>query len=62
VFYYLALFQIKDTEYFSGEAGVVVPVHVLEEHEIAGVSKGEIQPGLGSLEKTDLPNVCEAHI
>jgi hypothetical protein len=32
VFLYLALYHIKETEYFAGEDDVVVPKHVLEEH------------------------------
>lgn len=32
MFTYLATFHISDTEYFTGEEGVVVPKHVLEEH------------------------------
>lgn len=32
VFVYLAAFHIKETKYFTGEADVVIPKHVLEEH------------------------------
>lgn len=34
VFYYLALTQIKETEYFNREDDAVIPKHVLEEHTI----------------------------
>ena len=33
VFIYLAAFHITDTQYFTGEEGVVIPNHVLQEHE-----------------------------
>lgn len=33
VFIYIAAFHITDTEYFTGEEGVVIPVHVVVEHE-----------------------------
>ncbi|KAL3486471.1 hypothetical protein BJX62DRAFT_246798 [Aspergillus germanicus] len=33
IFAYLALFHIRETEYFAEEEGVVVPKHVLEAHE-----------------------------
>lgn len=32
VFIYLAAFHITETEYFAGEEGVVIPIHVVEEH------------------------------
>lgn len=43
---YMALFHIKETQYFAEEEGVVVPKHVIEEHaqdgsEIAQESTGD---------------------
>ncbi|OJI99489.1 hypothetical protein ASPVEDRAFT_26301 [Aspergillus versicolor CBS 583.65] len=32
IFAFIAAFHIKDTEYFNGEDGVVIPKHVLAEH------------------------------
>jgi hypothetical protein len=32
VFYYLAWYQLTETEYFAGEEGVVIPKYVVEEH------------------------------
>lgn len=32
VFVYLAAYHIKETEYFVGEEGVVIPQHVIEEN------------------------------
>lgn len=37
VFACLAMFCIKETEYFNGEDDVVIPKHVLEEHVLHGV-------------------------
>ncbi len=36
VFVYLAAFHIKETKYFTGEDGVVIPKHVLDEHAQEG--------------------------
>ncbi|CAK7209946.1 hypothetical protein SBRCBS47491_000617 [Sporothrix bragantina] len=36
IFLYLAVFHITETQYFAGEADVVIPQHVLEAHEVAG--------------------------
>jgi hypothetical protein len=36
VFLYLATYHISETQYLTGEEGVVVPVHVIEELELAG--------------------------
>jgi hypothetical protein len=36
VFAYLGAFHIKETQYFTHEADVVIPKHVLEEHAISG--------------------------
>lgn len=41
-FTYFATYHISETEYFTGEEGVVVPIHVVEEHELV-------------LKKTSLP-------
>lgn len=41
VFAYLAAFHIHETEYFTGEEGVVVPKHVLEEHSLEMQGKVE---------------------
>lgn len=38
VFAYLAVYHIRETEYFNGEDDVVIPKHVLEEHHITDVS------------------------
>lgn len=32
IFAFIAAFHIKETEYFNGEDGVVIPTHVLQEH------------------------------
>lgn len=42
IFAYLALFHITETEYFTGEEGVVVPKHVLQEHaqDVKGNEEG----------------------
>lgn len=45
VFAYLAAFHIRETEYFNGEDDVVIPKHVLEEHEAeSGSIAGEKVP------------------
>jgi len=36
VFVYLATYHISETQYLTGEEGVVVPVHVVEEYDLAG--------------------------
>jgi len=36
VFAYLGAFHIKESKYFTHEEDVVVPKHVLEEHQITG--------------------------
>lgn len=36
VFLFLATYHISETQYLSGEEGVVVPMHVIEELELAG--------------------------
>lgn len=36
ILFYLAMFHIKETQYFTHEEDVVVPKHVLEENAIAG--------------------------
>ena len=33
IFTYLAAYQITETQYFIGEEGVVVPIHVVHQHE-----------------------------
>jgi hypothetical protein len=33
IFIYLAAFHITETQYFTGEEGVVIPTHVIREHE-----------------------------
>lgn len=35
IFVYLATYHISETQYLTGEEGVVVPVHVIEELELA---------------------------
>lgn len=50
---YLALFHITETEYFTGEDGVVIPKHILEEHALKGVNGSENQDSsLGTAQKT----------
>lgn len=34
IFIYLAAFHIEETKYFTNEDGVVIPTHVLEEHDV----------------------------
>lgn len=41
VFLYLALYHIKETEYFAGEEDVVIPKHVLEEHTAEAAAMDE---------------------
>lgn len=41
VFGYLAAFHIRETEYFNGEEDVVIPKHVLEEHQAQGIKPDE---------------------
>ncbi|KAL1873275.1 hypothetical protein Plec18167_006324 [Paecilomyces lecythidis] len=53
VFTYLATFHISDTEYFTGEEGVVVPKHVLEEHAHDAKGTEEVV-----LEEADLDKKC----
>lgn len=48
VFYYLALTQIKETEYFNGEDDVVIPNHVLEGHTIEAVERDEESKSIAS--------------
>lgn len=53
VFCYLAAFHITETEYFSGEDGVVVPEHVLKEHPKDTIIGEEIQAAsVGGEQKT----------
>ncbi|KAL2434948.1 putative membrane protein C6F6.04c [Exophiala dermatitidis] len=41
IFAYLALYHIRETEYFNGEDDVVIPKHVLEEHPEAVTMEGK---------------------
>lgn len=45
IFACLAMFCIKETEYFNGEDDVVIPKHVLEERVVPGVdnSPGSVE-------------------
>lgn len=36
VFIYLATYHISETQYLTGEEGVVVPVRVVEEYDLLG--------------------------
>ncbi|KAI1617328.1 hypothetical protein EDD36DRAFT_450976 [Exophiala viscosa] len=46
IFIYLAATQITQTEYFTGEEGVVIPKHVVEEHqhELHDVKGADLDP------------------
>lgn len=45
VFAYLALYHIKETEYFNGEDDVIVPKHVIEELKGNESTPGDAESG-----------------
>lgn len=58
VFYYLAITQIKETEYFNGEDDVVIPKHVLEGHtfearNVDEESRSQTSAGQEELKKSE---------
>lgn len=55
IFVYLATFHIKETEYFMSEEGVVIPIHVADEHVLEAKQGSEPQITSHGAERHTVP-------